>query len=111
MAVRLLQAGFGDLTVFERADRVGGVWEANTYPGAACDIPAPLYSFSFAPNPGWSRRYPPQSEIRDYVERTAERFGVLPLIRFGTEVLDATYDDGAREGRVPPAYAGTPRVR
>ena len=63
MAARLLRAGV-DVTVLERADRVGGVWQANSYPGAACDIPAPLYSFSFAPKTDWSRRYPPQAEIR-----------------------------------------------
>jgi cation diffusion facilitator CzcD-associated flavoprotein CzcO len=107
MAVRLLQAGFDDVTLFERADRVGGVWEANTYPGAACDIPAPLYSFSFAPNPGWSRRYPPQSEIREYLERTAQRFGVLPLIRFGTEVTDARWDDAAGRWELRLGDGGT----
>ena len=110
MAARLLQAGFGDVTLFERAQRVGGVWAANTYPGAACDIPAPLYSFSFALNPDWSRRYPPQAEIRDYLERTAARFGVLPLIRFGTEVLDAAYADDAREWRLRLANGTTHRT-
>jgi cation diffusion facilitator CzcD-associated flavoprotein CzcO len=94
MAARLLRAGFRDVTVFERGDRVGGVWAANTYPGAACDIPAALYSFSFAPKTDWSRRYPPQEEIRAYLEETAERSGVLPLIRFGTEVRDARWDGG-----------------
>jgi cation diffusion facilitator CzcD-associated flavoprotein CzcO len=93
MAVRLIRAGIGDVTILERADRVGGVWAANSYPGAACDIPASLYSFSFAPKSDWTRRYPPQSEIRDYLEDVAERFGVLPRIRFGVEVTDARFDD------------------
>jgi cation diffusion facilitator CzcD-associated flavoprotein CzcO len=93
MAVQLLRAGFDDVTLLERAERVGGVWQANTYPGAACDVPAPLYSFSFAPKSDWTRRYPPQSEIRQYLEDTAERFGVLPRIRFGTEVRAARFDD------------------
>jgi cation diffusion facilitator CzcD-associated flavoprotein CzcO len=92
-AIRLLRAGFTDITVLERGDRVGGVWAANTYPGAACDVPAHLYSFSFAPKTDWTRRFPPQAEIRDYLEDCARRFGVLPRIRFGTEVLDARFDD------------------
>jgi cation diffusion facilitator CzcD-associated flavoprotein CzcO len=95
MAARLLRAGFGNVTVFERADRVGGVWAANSYPGAACDIPAALYSFSFAPKADWSRRYPPQEEIRGYLEETARHFGVLPLIRFRTEVACVRFDDAA----------------
>jgi cation diffusion facilitator CzcD-associated flavoprotein CzcO len=97
MAARLLRAGFRDVTLFERGDRVGGVWAANTYPGAACDIPASLYSLSFARKTDWSRRYPPQEEIRGYLEETAARLGVLPLIRFGTEVRDARWDGGGWE--------------
>src|SRR5687767_858967 len=93
MAVRLTRAGIGDVTILERADRVGGVWAANSYPGAACDVPASLYSFSFAPKSDWTRRYPPQSEIREYLEEVAERFGVLPRIRFGVEVAEARFDD------------------
>ncbi|WP_448625424.1 flavin-containing monooxygenase [Geodermatophilus sp. URMC 64] len=96
MAVRLLQAGVRDVTLLERADRVGGVWAANSYPGAACDVPAPLYSFSFAPKTDWTRRYPPQEEIRQYLEDTARPFGVLERTRFGTEVVDARFDDARR---------------
>jgi cation diffusion facilitator CzcD-associated flavoprotein CzcO len=59
-AAMLDRAGYRDVVVFERAERVGGVWQANTYPGAACDIPSHLYEFSFAPNPRWSRRYAPR---------------------------------------------------
>ncbi|MGY1808978.1 flavin-containing monooxygenase [Blastococcus sp. SYSU D00669] len=93
MAARLLRAGFADVTVLERSDRVGGVWAANEYPGAACDVPASLYSFSFAPKTDWTRRYPPQAEIRDYLEEVARRSGVLERTRFGTEVVDARFDD------------------
>ena len=107
MAARLLRAGFGDVTVFEQADRVGGVWAANSYPGAACDIPAALYSFSFAPKPDWSRRYPPQEEIRDYLEDTARRFGVLPLIRFATEVTHAGFDEAASDWVLTLGDGGT----
>src|SRR4051794_6866601 len=93
MAARLLRAGFRDVTVLERGDRVGGVWAANSYPGAACDVPASLYSFSFAPKTDWTRRFPPQAEIRDYVEDVARRFGVYERIRFGVEVTAARFDD------------------
>ena len=76
-AVMLRRAGYEDVVVFERGERVGGVWHANTYPGAACDIPSHLYEFSFAPNPRWSRRYAPQAEIQAYVEGVAREHGVL----------------------------------
>jgi cation diffusion facilitator CzcD-associated flavoprotein CzcO/acetyl esterase/lipase len=94
-AVRLLQEGVESLVVFERAESVGGVWRDNTYPGAACDVRSHLYAFSFVPNPDWSRRYSPQPEIRAYLERVAERFGVLPHVRFGHDVTEAAWDDGA----------------
>jgi cation diffusion facilitator CzcD-associated flavoprotein CzcO len=106
MAARLVRAGV-DVTVLERAHRVGGVWQANSYPGAACDIPAPLYSFSFAPKTDWSRRYPPQEEIRRYLEEVAERSGVLPRIRFGTEVTDARFDEPGGRWVLTLADGGT----
>jgi len=89
----LRQAGYEDVTVFERGERVGGVWHHNTYPGAACDVPSHLYEFSFAPNPRWSRRYAPQAEIQDYLEDLARRSGVLDRIRTGVEVQRATFDE------------------
>ena len=79
MAIRLRREGIEDFVVLERADEVGGTWRDNTYPGCQCDIPSALYSFSFAPNPDWSRFYPLQSEIRDYLQRCANDFGVMPL--------------------------------
>jgi cation diffusion facilitator CzcD-associated flavoprotein CzcO len=94
-AVQLLEAGVGELVVFERAQDVGGVWLANTYPGAACDVASHLYSFSFAPKADWSRRYAPQAEIQQYLRDVARDFGVLPRIRFGTEVLAAAFDEAA----------------
>jgi cation diffusion facilitator CzcD-associated flavoprotein CzcO len=107
MAVRLARAGIRDITVLERADRVGGVWAANSYPGAACDIPASLYSFSFAPKTDWTRRYPPQAEIREYLEDVAARFGVLPRIRFGVEVTDARFDEASGRWVLTLADDGT----
>jgi len=76
---------------------VGGVWRANTYPGAACDVPSHLYSFSFAPGHNWSRRYAPQPEILDYMEEITDRFGMRSHLRLGTEVTEARFD--AETGR------------
>ncbi len=92
-AVMLRRAGYRDVTVFERGERVGGVWHHNTYPGAACDVPSHLYEFSFAPNPRWSRRYAPQAEIQAYLEDVARREGVLDRIRTSTEVERAEWDE------------------
>ncbi len=99
-ATMLKRAGYDDVTVFERGERIGGVWHANTYPGAACDIPSHLYEFSFAPNPRWSRRYAPQAEIQAYLEDTARRYGVLDRIRTSTEVRSAAWDEQRRVWRI-----------
>ena len=88
----LRRAGYQDVTVFERGERIGGVWHHNTYPGAACDVPSHLYEFSFAPNPRWSRRYAPQAEIQAYLEDVARRHGVMDRIRTSTEVQQARWD-------------------
>jgi cation diffusion facilitator CzcD-associated flavoprotein CzcO len=89
----LKRAGYGDVTVFERGERLGGVWHNNTYPGAACDIPSHLYEFSFAPNPRWSRRFAPQAEIQAYLEDIAHSYGVMDRMRTGTEVKAARWDE------------------
>jgi cation diffusion facilitator CzcD-associated flavoprotein CzcO len=104
-AAMLKRAGYEDVTVFERGERVGGVWHHNTYPGAACDIPSHLYEFSFAPNPRWSRRYAPQAEIQAYLEEIASRYGVRDRIRTSTEVLSARWDE-ARDTWVLETTAG-----
>jgi len=91
-AVMLKREGYEDVTVFEKGERVGGVWQHNTYPGAACDIPSHLYEYSFAPN-RWSRRYAPQVEIQAYVEGVARHFGVLDRIRTATEVRSAAWQE------------------
>jgi len=90
-AIRLAAAGFDDITVFEKAEDVGGVWRDNTYPGAACDVPSHLYSFSFAPKTDWSRRYARQSEILGYLREIADRYDVRRRVRFSTEVLLASW--------------------
>ena len=100
MAVRLRQQGITDLVVLERAGTVGGTWRDNTYPGCACDVPSQLYSFSFAPNPHWSHSFSRQPEIQAYLERVAEEFGVLPHVRFHTELEAADWDEAAQLWRL-----------
>jgi cation diffusion facilitator CzcD-associated flavoprotein CzcO len=100
MAIKLDRAGFRDVVVLEKADALGGTWRDNTYPGAACDVPSHLYSFSFERKTDWSRRFPPQDEILDYLWEVARKYGVLKKIRFGTEVTEARFDEDAALWRV-----------
>jgi cation diffusion facilitator CzcD-associated flavoprotein CzcO len=93
MAIRLKQAGIHDFTVLEASDRLGGTWRDNTYPGVACDIPSHLYSYSFEPNPSWSRMFAPQEEILAYLEHCADKYEVRQHIRFGTAVTGASFDE------------------
>jgi cation diffusion facilitator CzcD-associated flavoprotein CzcO len=93
MAIRLKQAGMNDFVVLERAGEVGGTWQANTYPGCACDVPSHLYSFSFAPNPEWTQTYSTQPEIWDYLRRVADDFGVRTHVRLNTAVESASWVD------------------
>ena len=100
VAHSLLESGITDVTILERADGVGGVWRDNTYPGAACDVPSPLYSWSWAQNPSWSRRYARQPEILDYIRRTAADEGLVDRVRTGTTVTSAEWDEAATRWRV-----------
>jgi len=93
MAIRLKQQGIEDFVILERADEVGGTWYHNTYPGCMCDVPSHLYSLSFAPNPGWSHTYSPQAEIREYLRRTADQFGLRDHLRFNVEVQGASWSE------------------
>ncbi|HEU4407333.1 MAG TPA: NAD(P)/FAD-dependent oxidoreductase [Polyangiaceae bacterium] len=95
VAIRLKMAGFDDFTVFERGERLGGTWRDNAYPGAACDVRSSLYSFSFEPNPGWSRAYAPQGEILAYLERCADKYGLGPHLRLGCGVQRAEFDEAS----------------
>ncbi len=96
-AIRLREAGITDVVVLERADRVGGTWRDATYPGAACDIPSLLYSFSFATNPRWSRAYSPSAEICAHIEDLVERFELADQLRLSTEVTALAFE--REEGR------------
>ncbi|WP_370249775.1 flavin-containing monooxygenase [Nocardioides sp.] len=99
-AVQLRKAGVTDLVILEKADTWGGTWRANTYPGCACDVPSALYSFSFAPNPDWSRLFAGQPEILAYVERVARDHDLEQHARFGVEMLGADWDDAAGHWRL-----------
>jgi cation diffusion facilitator CzcD-associated flavoprotein CzcO len=93
MAIRLKQAGMDDFVVLEQAAEVGGTWRDNHYPGCACDVQSHLYSFSFEPWPAWTREFAPQREILAYLRHCADKYGVLPHVRFGARVVRATWDE------------------
>ncbi|WCM21947.1 NAD(P)/FAD-dependent oxidoreductase [Paraburkholderia bryophila] len=94
MAIRLLQMGITSFTVYEAAADIGGTWRDNTYPGAACDVPSHLYSFSFEPNPTWSRAFGGQAEILDYLKHCARKYGVDRYVRCNAPVAAARFDAG-----------------
>jgi cation diffusion facilitator CzcD-associated flavoprotein CzcO len=96
MGIRLQQAGIDDFEILERSHDVGGTWRDNSYPGCAVDVQSHLYSYSFAPNPDWSRVYAPQREIWDYIRGCAEEFGVLERVRLGHDVTAAEWDDASQ---------------
>ncbi|MDP9823359.1 flavin-containing monooxygenase [Nocardioides massiliensis] len=100
LAIKLDEAGERNYLVAERGDDVGGTWRDNTYPGAACDVPSQLYSYSFALNPTWSRSFSPQPEIQAYIQRVAQDAGVLDRFRFGVEVEEARWDDESLRWRI-----------
>ena len=93
-AIKLTQAGVDDFVILERSDRIGGTWRDNTYPGAACDVPSLLYSYSFVKNSSWSRAYSPAGEICDHIEDMADKFDVRRRIQFGVEVNGLDFDEG-----------------
>ena len=97
--IKLKRAGI-PFTILEKAHQVGGVWRDNIYPGAACDIPSHLYSFSFEPSHDWSRTYGKQGEIQSYIEHCARKYGVLEQVRFGAEVEGADFDESSGRWRV-----------
>jgi cation diffusion facilitator CzcD-associated flavoprotein CzcO len=93
MAIRLKQAGIESFTLLERGEDIGGTWRDNLYPGCACDVQSHLYSYSFEPNAGWSRMFAEQVEILEYLRRCADKYGLLPHIRFGQNVSCARFDE------------------
>jgi cation diffusion facilitator CzcD-associated flavoprotein CzcO len=92
MGIKLRQAGIESFTIHEKADSVGGTWRENTYPGLSCDVPSRFYSYSFAPNPDWSRQFSPGAEIWAYFDGIANRYGLRPHIRFNSEIIAGRHD-------------------
>jgi cation diffusion facilitator CzcD-associated flavoprotein CzcO len=100
MAIKLREAGMNSFLLIEKSDDIGGTWYDNRYPGCACDIPSHLYSFSFEPSPGWSRMYPGQQEIYDYLKRCVERYEIASNIRLNTRFHEAIWDEAEAVWRV-----------
>ncbi|HKT00739.1 MAG TPA: NAD(P)/FAD-dependent oxidoreductase [Rugosimonospora sp.] len=100
---RLKQAGEHNFVILERNARPGGTWHVNTYPGAQCDIPSILYSFSFAPNPNWTRLYPTQDEIAAYLRDCVTRFGLSEHIHCNQDVTAMVWDGTGQRWRVSTA--------
>src|ERR1044072_1099174 len=98
MASRLREAGIEGFVILERADDVGGTWQANTYPGCQCDVPSHLYSFSFEPNPAWTRTYSLQPEIQAYLRRCAAPHGLPGHLRLRHELAGATGGEAEQRG-------------
>jgi cyclohexanone monooxygenase len=92
MGIQLAAGGY-DFTIFDRADGFGGTWRHNTFPGAACDVPSHLYSYSFAPNPRWSKTFANQPEILAYLERVAAEHGLGPHLRPNTAITTVRWSD------------------
>ena len=93
-AIKLAEAGYENVQVYEKADRLGGTWRENRYAGVACDVPSHFYSYSFALNPDWSRRFSPGAEIQAYFEKVARDYEVTSRIRFGDEVIRCSFLEG-----------------
>ena len=93
MGIKLLEAGMNSFLIIEKSADLGGTWWENRYPGCACDIPSHLYSFSFAPSTEWSRMYPGQQEIHDYLKRCVERYGLTPYLRLNTRFCEAVWNE------------------
>ncbi|MGQ0701087.1 MAG: flavin-containing monooxygenase [Panacagrimonas sp.] len=110
-AIRLRQAGVEDIVILERGSEVGGTWRDNQYPGAACDIPSNLYSYSFAQNPDWSRGFSGAKEILGYVHYLVDRFDLRGLVRFNHNVTSMAFDEAAGLWRVHTTHGETLNAR
>jgi cation diffusion facilitator CzcD-associated flavoprotein CzcO len=93
-AIKLREAGLGDIVLYEKGERLGGTWRENTYPGLTCDVPSHFYSYSFALSSEWSHRYASGAEILAYFEDVARRYGVEPLIRYRKQVSGCAFEGG-----------------
>jgi cation diffusion facilitator CzcD-associated flavoprotein CzcO len=93
-AIKLRDAGYRNITIYEKADRIGGTWRENTYPGLTCDVPSHAYTYSFAPNPEWTRQLPPGQEVFEYFAGIAEQYQLGGLIRFNEEITQCRFEGG-----------------
>ncbi|PID55207.1 MAG: monooxygenase [Gammaproteobacteria bacterium] len=93
LAIKLKEAGISDVHIFEKSHKVGGTWRENTYPGVACDVPAPMYTYSFEPNPNWSHLFAHGDEIQQYFEGVADKYGVTERVNFNESVTSCVYDN------------------
>jgi cyclohexanone monooxygenase len=93
MGVKLLDAGYTNFQIYESADDIGGTWWNNQYPGLSVDVPSDVYSYSFNPNPNWTRTRSPRKELHEYARQTAEKFGVMPFIKTKTKVDNIHFND------------------
>jgi cation diffusion facilitator CzcD-associated flavoprotein CzcO len=106
MAIQLKKAGLNDFVMLEKEADLGGTWYVNTYPGCACDVPSHMYSFSFEPNPNWSREFASQPEILTYIRHCADKYALRPRVRFNSQAVGARFDEVANLWRVRIADAG-----
>jgi len=111
MGIQLRKRGITDFVILEKSPDVGGTWHDNTYPGACCDVPSVLYSFSFEPNPDWSRRYSPHNEIKAYFNRCVDKYGLRSHLKLATAVESADYDDDSGHWLLTLADGRTLRSR
>ena len=92
-AIKLREAGKHNIRVYEKADRIGGTWRENTYPGLTCDVPSHSYTYSFAPNPEWSRHLPPGAEVQAYFESVVAKYNLEDIISFNEEITQCEFSD------------------
>jgi cation diffusion facilitator CzcD-associated flavoprotein CzcO len=96
MGIALKKAGFDDFVILEKGTDLGGTWRDNRYPGCACDVPSPLYSYSYELNPSWTRLFAPQPEIWEYLRGCVTKYGLGQHIAYGRRVEGLEWDDAAR---------------
>jgi cation diffusion facilitator CzcD-associated flavoprotein CzcO len=99
-AIQLKRLGFDNLLILERESDLGGTWHVNRYPGLAVDIPSATYSYSFEPNPHWSRLFAPGAELKKYAEHVADKYDLRQYMRFDTVVSGSVWDEDARHWTV-----------
>src|SRR5689334_10780353 len=107
-AIQLKRLGFHNLLILERESDLGGTWHVNRYPGLAVDIPSSTYSYSFEPNPYWSRLFAPGAELKRYAEHVADKYDLRRHMRFGQVVQGAVWDEDEQLWRV--SVAGEPTI-